>query len=446
VKLHGLSISCVLVLALSAAPACAGQTMTLDQCIKTGLENNPSLKASMFKVDSAGYDINTARADLLPAVTSSYSASAIFRNQATGPSQQDYLNQNIHAFNIKLTQILFAGSRIVNTIEKAKILQQAADADMNLARLELMYNIESTFFRMMKARQDLISATESVSRLTESVKSAEAFARKELVPYVDVLKARVDLADAENQLGIARNNENRMRVALLSLLDLPMDPSIEFVDEEYAPVKENPSFESSFHYALENRPDLKSLAYQCDAANKQVAIATGKSLPVVRFDAGYYEQNNDYQNQQQTISGPYDIDQTNKYLMAGFTVSWDLFDGGRAFSEKEKFAVEAKKIGALLRDARNMLSTGIRKALYSMSEASERLASSADALVAAKENYTSEEKRLKAGISTIQTLLEAQGRLIRAEGNRSNAVLDYQLAKSELKLMTGGEKLENDPK
>jgi outer membrane protein len=431
-------------LVLVAELAWAGQTMTLDQCLKTGLEKNPSLNASRFRVDSAGSDVKMARADFLPSLSSSYNASSIFDNQASGPTKQDYLDQNIHSFTVKMSQILYAGSRIVNTYSKTKIMEKASEADMQLVRLEVAYNIESTFFKVMKARQDTIAATEAVERLTESVKSAELFLRKELVPMVDVLKARVDLADAENQLGVAKNNENRQREALFSLMDLTMDPDTVFIDGNYAPIKEKPSFDECFKYAVEHRPDLKSLDYQFEAANKLQAIAAGKYLPTVTFDIGYYDHNSDYINKEQTLAGPYDLDQTNKYYMAGFTFSWVMFDGGKAYYEKEKYTVEARKIRALKQDAWNTISTGIRKAIYSMSEAEQRLLSSADALVAARENYTSEDKRLKAGISTIQALLEAQGRLVRAQGNKANAILDYQLAKSELKLMTGGEKLDDD--
>jgi outer membrane protein TolC len=433
-----------LVFVLMAAPAGAQETMTLEQCLKTGLTNNPSLQASKFMVDSAGSDIKMARADLLPSISSSYSANTIFATEASGPADQDYLDQNIHAFNIKLTQILYAGSRIVNTYERAKILKQVSEAEMHLARVELAYNIETTFYKLMKAKEDIISATESVNRLEESVKSAEAFLEKELVPYVDVLKAQVDLADARDQLGQAKNNGNRQREALFALMDLPVDPSLEFVSGDYDLVREIPSFTERFQYAVDNRPDLQSLEYQFQAANKQQSIATGKYLPTASFDIGYYNRHNDYDNLRETNFGTTDLDQTNKYMMAGITLSWNMFDGGRAYYEKEKYTLEARRVRALIQDTRNMISTGIRQALYSMSEASQRLVSSADALIAAEENYTSEEKRLKAGISTIQTLLDAQGRLIRAQGNKSNAALDYQLAKSELKLMTGGDRLQDN--
>jgi len=428
----------ILTLCFLADYAFASQTMSLAQCLEAGMKNNPTLQASEFKSDAVGRDVKVARADFLPSLTSSYAANRINSNATKGPTNSDYINQDIHSATIKLTQVLYAGSRISNNYERAKFLEQASQAERDLVKLELIYNIETTFYRVMKAKQDVIAATEAVDRLTESAKAAEAFFRKELIPYVDVLKAKVDLADADNQLGVAKNNENRQRVTLFSLMNLPMDPDLEFSDETKATVRERPSFESCFSYAVEHRPDIKSLEYQRQAADKQSEVSLGKYMPVIRFEAGYYDVNNDYEKLGRNILGSYDLDQTNRYWLAGVSVTWDLFDGGRSWYESEKFSLDSQRLGALRQEAHNTIATGIRKALYSLQEAEQRLASSTGALAAAKENYTSEDNRLKAGVSTMTALLDAQSRLVRAQVNKSSASLDYNLAHSELKFMTGG--------
>jgi len=434
------SLIFIFVIGLSGQWVYAGQPLTLEQCLKKGVENNPSLQASRFKTEAAGKDVKAARADFLPSLTSSYSANRIDSNYAHGPTQTDFINQDIHSTNIKLTQILYAGSRLVNAHKKAQILEMANQAETHLAQLELAYNIKTTFYKVMKARQDVIVSNEAVDRLRESVKAAEAFFRKELVPYVDVLKARVDLADADNQLSIAKNSENQQRTALFALMNLPLDPETDFVEEQAVIVGERPNFESCLQIAVEQRPDLKSLDYQRQAADKQSAVALGKYLPVVRAEAGYYDQLNDYSSLGDAGYYTYDRDQTNRYWAIGVSVSWDLFDGGRAYYESESSSLESQRFGALIKEASNTIATSIRKALYSMGEAEQRMTASTGALAAAQENYTAENNRLKAGVSAMTNLLDAQSRLVRAQVNRSNATLDYQLAKSELELMTGGKK------
>jgi outer membrane protein TolC len=122
--------------------------------------------------------------------------------------------------------------------------------------------------------------------------------------------------------------------------------------------------------------------------------------------------------------------------MAGLFLSWDLFDGGKAWYENEKYEIEAQRFRTLVVDALNTISTGIRRALYSLAEAEQRIAASTSALDAAEKNYQAEDNRLKAGVSTITALLDAQSRLVRAQVNAANAAFDYRLAQSELKLMT----------
>ena len=425
--------------AASAGLAWAGeQKMTLEQCLKTGMENNPSLEAAQFDVDISAQGIKQARADFLPSVSSSYSMTPIrsISIKGAGEPDTDYVDKDVRSFSIRLTQILYSGSRITNTYQRARISKQLAETEEALAGMELAYRIETTFYKLMKAKQDVITTQESVNRLTESVKSAEAFLEKELVPWVNVLQARVDLADAQDLYKIAQNDVNRQRVELFSLMNQRMNPAIEFSGRLNMLLAMEPVFDDSLKYALDNRPDIKSLVHQLEIAEKDAKIAMGKYLPTVKFDVGYYDRDDEYE-QYGALR-----DQRNRYWSGGVTASWDLFDGGRAWYEKEKYNTQAKKISALIEDAKNEIATGIYNALYSMNEAKQRIKSSAEALTAANEYYDVEENRLKAGLSTIPSLLDAQDRLLRAQANETRATLDYQLAVSELKFYTGKKNIE----
>lgn len=414
------------------------QKMTLEQCLKTGMENNPSLKASRFDIDISAHGIKQARADFLPSVSSSYSMTPIrsISVKGAGNPDTDYVDKDVNSFSVRLTQILYSGLRITNTYQRARILEQLATTDMELAGMELAYRIETTFYKLMKAKQDVITTQESVNRLTESVKSAEAFLKRELVPWVNVLQARVDLADAQDLYKIAKNDVNRQRVALFSLMNQRLDPAIGFFGRLNPLLVTEPVFDDSLKYALENRPDIKSLVHQLQIADKDAKIAIGKYLPTIKVDIGYYDRNDEYDQYAATR------DQRNRYWSGGVTASWELFDGGRAWYEKEKHNTQAKKITALIEDAKNQIATGIHNALYSMNEAKQRIKSCAEALTAANEYYDVEENRLKAGVSTIPSLLDAQDRLLRAQANETRATLDYQLAVSELKFYTGKKDIE----
>lgn len=433
----GLGLMLTLFLGAPTALTWAGeQKMTLEQCLKTGMENNPSLKASRFDVDISAHGIKQARADFLPSVSSSYSMTLIRSINSKGAYDSDYVDKDVNSFSVRLTQILYSGSRIMNTYKRARISEKLAKTEMELADMKLAYRIETTFYKLMKAKQDVITTQESVNRLTESVKSAEAFSERELVPWVNVLQARVDLADAQDLYKIAKNDVNRQRVELFSLMNQRLNSAIEFYGRLNPLLATEPVFDDSLKYALENRPDIKSLVHQLEIADKDANIAMGKYLPTVKFDVGYYDSNYEYEQYGARL------DQRNRYWSGGLTASWNLFDGGRAWYEKEKYNTQAEKITALIEDAKNQIATGIYNALYSMNEAKQRIKSCAEALTAANEYYDVEENRLKAGVSTIPSLLDAQERLLRAQANETRATLDYQLSASELKFYTGKKDIE----
>ena len=389
-------------------------------------------------VEGSTQNIKSVRADFLPSISSSYSVGTITSESSKGPTETEYIDQDARNFSVRLSQILYAGSRVFNAFAKAKAEKQMYFADKELKKLELIYNIEVTFFQLMKAKQDVGAAMDTVKRLKEGVNSAKAYFEKQLVPYVDVLLAEVDLADADQQLSMTKNSVNRKRVALFSLMNMPLDQEIGFTGgSDYYSSKHEITFEECREKAVENRPDLESLKKQIIMTEKEVDIALGAYLPVIKLDLGYYDQDSDYDEPGISYTVPYDRDQRNRYWSAGVYATWDLFDGGRAWFNKNKYKAEIKKIKELIKDAQNEITTGIRNALFSISEAEQRIKSSLNAVGAAKEYYKREDKRLRVNIGTIPALLDAQARLTRAQGNYNQALLDYQLARAELKLMMG---------
>ena len=65
-------------------------------------------------------------------------------------------------------------------------------------------------------------------------------------------------------------------------------------------------------------------------------------------------------------------------------------------------------------------------------EAKSRIRSAKAEIRAAREGYNRAKKRYESEIGTLPELLDAQARLSRAEANRNQALVDYQLAMARL--------------
>ncbi len=430
----------VLILILLPHMAQAETTMSLDQCIALGMENNPKLQAARADITSAEYGIKSVRADFLPSLFSGVSISQLISRDSKGPSDSDYMDQVTSSCHVKLSQTLLSGFRIIGAYKRAKEYKQYIEAQAAMKRLELVYDIKSRFYILMKAKEDVVAQGESVSQLTESLNAARAFFEKELVPYVDVLQAQVDLSDAQDRLGIARNNVLRERALLFSLMNLSEDENIIFHSSSNAKyIESTPDFDDALSQALASRPDIKALSHQLNIARRDVKTSFGKYLPTVRLEGGYYDHKRNYDKLGKSFNRTYDRDQQNQYWSWGVNASWTFFDGGKAWYERRQHQTQAMKMQHLLDDAKRTIATGIKRALLAMGEAQQRMKTSRSSLDAAREYYEGEEKRLKAGISTIPALLTAHDRLTRARGNTTRARLDYQLACAQLELMLGKE-------
>ena len=413
----------------------AGTVMNLSTCLEYGLKNSPSVKEANYGVDAMEESRKAARADFLPSLSSSYSFSRIENQNSKGVSDSDYLNQYIRNFSVTLSQVLYAGNRVINNYQKAKLEIQRKEADRRLVRLELSYNIQATFFQLMGAKLDVRVAEEAVRRLEEGVKSAKAYLEKSLISYAEVLSAQVDLADAQQQRSRAMNDVNRKRVALFSLMNHPMSEDVTFDGGLTFFGNNFPSeFEACWIEAKANRPDLESLAKQVAIKEKDASVALGSYLPLVKINMGYNDMNRDYDSSPDDY---YDRDQRNRYWSAGVTASWEIFDGGRNWYSRTATLREAQQLKEQIQQTQLSIKEGIRKALFSIIEAKLRTQSTQVAVEAAKEGYQVEKHRLAAGLSTFPNLLDAQVRLTRAQSNFTQAMLDYQLGRAELEFMLG---------
>ena len=409
-------------------------TLTLEDCLKLGIENNPGLRGANFMMDEAGQEINAARSDFLPSLSAGTSWSNINSIDAKGPADQDYIDQDNLNINARISQTLYAGSRRLNAYRQAKARREMYAAEKDYTEAELRYKIKVGFFQLMKAVEDVRVAVDNVKRLEADAASAQAFYEKQMTSYAHVLQARVDLADARQELSILQNTVDRKRSDLFVLMNQPFSRDIKFLGGlGYYKPGFSMTQDQCFNRAVENRPDLKSLEYQVGITQKDVSITMGKYLPHVTLDAGYYDYDKDYDYSSSTT----DMDQHNKYWTAGMNVSWSLFDGGRAWHEKNKYRIEIKRLKTRMDELKSRIQGGITSALFSLSEAEQRIVTTAEAIGASNEYYERESKRFQAGIATIASVLDAQVRVKRAEGNHNQALLDYQLARAELDFLTG---------
>ncbi len=170
---------------------------------------------------------------------------------------------------------------------KFLLRHRVSGADVDAAEFGLVQLQQQTASQTAQAYDALIVALRHRADLLEGDSLAKDFERKTQVrfsagsvPRLDVLKARVDLAQAHNDLLANQRDVANARAALNRLLGRPLGFGIEAADSLDIP-PELPDADSLVAIALTRRPELLGLARQRAGASAATALAQQYLLPDV---------------------------------------------------------------------------------------------------------------------------------------------------------------------
>jgi outer membrane protein len=430
-------IMAALILILPSGAA-AKTVYTLPDAIAYGLEHSPKIKEAAYQVSGAENERKAARGGFLPSLSTGYSRGYLSSLSARGPTDQDYLDQVHDTFQVNLSQILYDGARVLKDYQRTQAQKEMYEARAAMARISLVHEIETAFFRLMKARADVAAAQDTVLRLESGMEAVQAFFAGQMVPWVRVLEIKSELITAASDLAVARNRVTKEKARLLSVLNLhPSEPVVfEGGLDQYASGYRVP-FDTVWQAALENRPDLIALEKQKIMARKQSEMALSRYHPRVSLDLGYFDTNRDYDVMGTGVAGPVDRDQRNRYWQAGISVQWELFDGGSAWFSHRSHLDRINALEQQILNTENAIRAELEQALLSITEATRRIAAVAEAVAMGKEYYQGERMRLEKGVSSTPAVLDAHAQLSRLQANYDNARLDYQLAMADLNYLLG---------
>lgn len=268
-------------------PAFAAEEGAWDMgtCVKRGIETNEQLKAAEHEYRAAREGKRAALGEFGPKVTLNYGYTRLedypeTRGIRTGDRDLWRLNLNVH-------QPLFTGFRILSSFQKASLNEELQKQQLKKAKLDLILEIQKNFLDLLKAREALRSAEDSLARLESQLKVSKAFFDVGLKPKLDLLQAEVEAAKAKRDLIVAKNTVEAQTVRLNTLLTLPVGDKPAYSGTlEYVPFTR--TYDECMSIAEAQRPDLVIGAKSVAIARKDAMIAASPFFPQIGADYNYY--------------------------------------------------------------------------------------------------------------------------------------------------------------
>ncbi|MBX6331858.1 MAG: TolC family protein [Gemmatimonadaceae bacterium] len=241
--------------------------LTRQQAIDLALANNPQLHAAREQVSQARARVTEAKA--LPDLA----ASATIVGQS-GPFRPSTAGE--HDYALGLT---------VPFPDRIRLRGQVATADVRSSELSYEQLRQQIASETSQAYSALLVALRHHDDFQQATQLAQDFlartqARYEggTSPKLDVVKARVDLAQSRNQLIAAERDVANARAALNRLIARPLGAPIAAADTLGVPPA-LPALDTLERLALAHRPELRSLDAQRAGARAATTLAKEYWLP-----------------------------------------------------------------------------------------------------------------------------------------------------------------------
>jgi outer membrane protein TolC len=253
------------------------------------------------------------------------------------------------------------------------------------------------------------------------------------VPRFNVLRAEVELANAQPRLIRAKNSFRIAKNNLANLLgltpprdtlqDVPLTLSGKLEAEPYAI-----DLPQAIAIALERRTELASLRKAEALRREDITGAKGGYKPSVQAFAGYDAHSSIFSS---------DLTREVHGWIAGVQVSWDIFDGLRTSGKVKEAQAHYERAGIELDDAGRRIELEVRTAHSNFIEAGEVLKSQEKVVEKAEEALRLATSRSGAGTGTQLDVLSAQTALTEARTTQTQALHDYSVSRARLERAVG---------
>jgi len=407
------------------------EVFTLSESIAMALDKNWTLKARKEGVSQATAVKNQARTGFLPTLSTSYGYTynrdvSIFLglDPETGLPIVFDIGNDTYQWATNLRVPVFTGFASISSYELGKLGIDQAEVEVAMEELDLALQVKEVYFNILIADKGVEVAEKDVASRKSNADVARNFYEVGMIPVNDLLQAEVEWADAQQTLVKVQNGARLARSVFNVILAREVNAPVDVEDIlDYKP--EIGDFEDYLKQALEQRPEIKAVKIAILQADQQIRLAKSGYFPTVSLSAQYTKQGDTYDVEGSLFHKANDF-------MAGATLSWTLFEGGKSrysTREKESLKRELMETQSALEDSINL---ELKTALLDLETSEKNIPTTRKAVEQGEENLRVSEERYKAQVTTITEVLDAQTRLSQARVNYFRAFYEHNLAKARL--------------
>jgi len=437
---------CLLALVPALAGTAGARSLAdvVDDYVREGLTANLTLRSQGFDVERAIAALDGARAGYFPSLglDARYTRSEGGREFQLPLSQIDpaladqtipFLREREQDTRLTLLQPLYAPAIPASVRAQRSRLAASEYARLALAR-RLQRDITVGYLDWLRATQTVAIVDASRTLLDENLRVNDSLFRNGKVTQDQVLRARAELLEVQQQLREAQNLAQQARSYLNFLLNRPLDTTLEAAEVDAVVARAAADFQVLAAEALERRPELAQAESAVQAAQAQIGVERARLKPVLGIGVDGGIQGEDYG----TGHG-------YNYGQASLRLTWKLFDGGANRAAVRSARALASRAATERDELAQQIQLEVQQALDRLDTAGDSLATAGARSEAARAGFRIASRKRDEGVISQVEFIDARSTLTGAELNLNLTRFALLARQAELDYVTAAGLLPSDP-
>ena len=406
---------------------------SLSELVNIAFQNNPQLRANDKNIEASLKQIDYLDKNYQPQIFFDLNIS---RWKYLLPNKQKLLGNSLNDVyaDFRISQLIYDWEK--NSLQK-DYADKSTDLDRNFGRKlkqAISFSITKSYLELLKAIRTVEIQEEAIAQLREHLKNAEALYGIGKVSNLDVIKAKVqievaldELAKSQNQLDVQKNNLNTLCGNTLAA-SFDIKDNIDKWWKDYA--TRDFSFEELRNQITTQHPDIENIKTQKELKQKEIQIFKNEYYPsFYAFGVTNVEDSK--------------IPMGNFNWNVGVTVSFSLpFLKGSNFLDKaEQTEIKISALNESETALTQQLENNVRNNLLKLNDIKSRLSGSEKIIKLAEESLITASMKYNIGKGTSIDVLDAETILTTAKLNYNQIVIDYLSLIAELNYNIGSDEI-----
>jgi len=465
-----------IVIVLVSLSLVEAQKMTMQECVKVGLDNNLTVKRGVYNVESYRVGLLSAKGNFLPTLNFNVSGSQNY-GRNLNPVTYQYFQGVTQTVNPSLngSLVLFNGLRYQHTYRQNKVNVQAADLDLEKAKNDVIITVVQNYTNVIlnkelyeNAKFQLNSSQQQLERIQKQVEAGG-------LSKSNALTQEATVATNETNLITQENNYNLSLITLKQSMPVPASTPLEVVVPDIAMedlvISQTP--EEIYAISAQTLPQVKSAMLKVDAAQLAVRAARAAYYPRISFtyasvsnynsasDKARYQADPSGAKAPQTIgyvnsdpnfpvitqvpqviqiSDAYHVRdqlQDNLYKNVGLSLSIPIANGLQTRTNVQQSIINRELAAITVKETENALRQAIETAYNNVVAAAKTYTAATKQVSANEEAFRMTQQRHEAGAATYIEYQVASNDLFSAKSGLARAKYTFILTKKILEFYQG---------